>query len=341
MLQITRTPLIPIDNPYAVGYLQLNDQLWGVCASGSRGAGVAFPAEHPELAAEQKLSAANWGAQMFCQVDDTSYFSIQGFLPEYQCEGAHMVRVSKNGENWNVEKCFDMPFLHKIAIVDVLGHPWLIGATLSGPKDFKEDWSKPGEVVIAPVPEDPVSGKWEFRQLLYPMTKNHGFCKAKVAGREVVYISATEGTWMVLPPTAEGEDWQTKKVLDFEIGDLTVDPLTGDMAAVVGFHGDEFTFYQGLGTNDLKPVFSEPIKWGHTAWLGQVGGVPVVVAGELFGKARILFYADCGNGYQLVHEEENIGPFSVTPRQVDASTLELLCPARAAGCPIIYRLQKI
>ena len=52
MLQITRTPLIPIDNPYAVGYLQLNDQLWGVCASGSRGAGVAFPAEHPELAAE-------------------------------------------------------------------------------------------------------------------------------------------------------------------------------------------------------------------------------------------------------------------------------------------------
>ena len=338
MLHITKTILPPIDNPYAVGYLTLNGEQWGICASGSRGISIAFPADHPELAAEQRLSQPNWGAQMFCQVNGDAYFAIQGFLPEYHCEKAGLVRVSKHGEDWIVEKCFDMPFLHKIAVVFVERQPYLVGATLSGPKAFTEDWSNPGAVLAAPIPSDPVRGPWEFQRLLYPMTKNHGFCKTTRQGKDTLFFSAKEGVFALTPPERPGGAWDVQKVLNHEIGDLTVLDPGGLVAAVDGFHGNQFSIYRKAGDSIFARELSTPIVWGHTAWIGQIGGIPVAVAGELNGEARILFYADYGRGFTLIHCEQQIGPFSVCPRKIDDNTTELLCPARASGHPVLYRI---
>lgn len=335
MIRITKTVLPAMDNPYAVAYLPLDGESWGICASGSRGSSLAFPADAPQQAVWQDFRPANWGAQTFCPADGNSYFAIQGFLPEFQCEGSCLVRIVKVGEHWRQEHCFDMPFLHKIAVAQSGGCRYLLCATLSGPKDFKEDWSRPGAVWASPIPKDPAAGGWSFTRILYPLTKNHGFCRGLLDGRETFFFSASEGTYAVSAPLTPHTGWQIERLFDFEIGDLTV--FEDTIAAVDGFHGNRFSIYRRTG----ERIFSEPLSWGHTAWLGRVGGIPVAVAGELEAEQRIVFLADFGNGFEVIHTESGIGPFSVCPRQIDENTLEFLCPARAAGCPLIYRLEVI
>lgn len=333
MIRISKTVLPAMDNPYAVGYLSLGGEPWGICASGSRGGSLAFPADAPEKAAMQKLHPENWGAQIFCQADENSYFAIQGFLPEFQCENSCLVCITKEKEEWKVKHCFDMPFLHKIAVAESGGRRYLLCATLSGPKSFKEDWSCPGAVWASPIPEDPSTGNWNFARILYPMTKNHGFCRALWNGKETFFFSATEGTWAVQAPQTPQSDWEIQKLFDFEIGDLTV--FDDTVAAVDGFHGNSFSVYCRTG----EQILTTPLNWGHTAWIGRIGDVPVAVAGELEGERRILFFADYGEGFRLIHVEHQIGPFSVCARYINERTLELLCPARAAGRPLIYRLE--
>lgn len=333
MIRITKTLLPPIDNPYAVGYLPLGSELWGICASGSRGGSIAFPADEPHKSIYQELHPSNWGAQTFCPADADSYFAIQGFLPEFECEKACLVRVTKKGEQWTVAHCFDMPFLHKIATAESGGVRYLLCATLCEKKAFKEDWSHPGAVWVAEIPADPTAGGWAFRRLLYPMTKNHGFCRAVSEGRETFYFSASEGTFAVRAPLTPASDWDVTRVRGGEIGDLTV--FEDRIAAVDGFHGDRFSLYRRSG----ERVFSVPLSWGHTAWLGRVGDTRVAVAGELEGEKRILFFADSGDGFVPIYQEANVGPFSVCPRRIDDKTWEFLCPARAVGRPVIYRLE--
>lgn len=333
MIRISKTVLPSTDNPYAVGYLSLGGDVWGICASGSRGSSLAFPADAPEKAVRQELHPANWGAQMFCPADENSYFAIQGFLPEFQCENSCLVRITKDGEHWRVEHCFAMPFLHKIAVAESGGRKYLLCATLSGPKDFKEDWSRPGAVWVSPIPDDPTAGGWSFSRILYPMTKNHGFCCGLLDGKETFFFSASEGTWAVRAPQTPKSDWWIERLFDFEIGDLSV--FEDIVAAVDGFHGDSFSLYRRTGGR----LLTTPLTWGHTAWLGRVGGIPIAVAGELEGEQRIMFFADFGKGFQLIRTESRIGPFSVCPRFIDENVLELLCPARAAGSPLIYRVE--
>ncbi len=337
MIRVTKTLLPAVDNPYAVGYLSLGNRLWGICASGSRGISIAFPVEAPDQANAQALNPANWGAQMFCPADENSYYAIQGFLPEFQCEDSHLVRIRKNGDLWNVETCFSMPFLHKIGILENHGKQFLFCATLSGEKEYKEDWSRPGAVWVSPIPHDPISGNWKFSRLLYPMTKNHGFCRSKLDGKEALLFSSSEGVFAV---TAAEEDsaWHVKELIDGEIGDLSTTENAELIAAVDGFHGNRFSVYQ-RANEKYQSVFSFPLTWGHTAWIGQLGGIPIAVAGELEGAQRILFFADYGRGFELIHAEMQIGPFSVCPRNVSDTALEFLCPARAAGRPLIYRLE--
>lgn len=338
MIRITRTVLPAMDNPYAVGYLPLGGQLWGICASGSRGISLAFPVGAPDQAQVQALEPANWGAQMFCPADGDSYFAIQGFLPEFQCENSCLVRIRKEAVCWRVEQCFSMPFLHKIAVLKNGGHRFLFCATLSGPKGFKEDWSQPGAVWVSPIPEDPVDGTWSFSRLLYPMTKNHGFCRGTLDGKESLFFSATEGVFAISASETAAAGWDVSKLMESEIGDLSVMDDGALIAAVDGFHGNRFSIYRCVDGR-YHSILSTPLTWGHTAWIGRVGNVPVAVAGELEGDARILFFADCGDGFELIHMEPQTGPFSVCPRQVSTTVLELFCPARAAGHPLIYRLE--
>lgn len=333
MIRVTKTALPKMDTPYAVGYLPICGNIWGICASGNRDGSLIFPADAPEKAEWQNLKAANWGAQMFFAAGESSYFAIQGFLPGYRCESSCLVHITKNGSHWDVEHCFDMPYLHKIAVIKGGdGSQYLLCATLCESKDFTNDWSHPGAVWVSRIPEYPTSESWNFTKLLDPMHKNHGFCRGVWDDKEALFFSSAEGVFAVYAPETSKSNWVVQRILDFEIGDLTI--FENTIAAVDGFHGNRFSIYQRTG----KRLFSVPLTWGHTAWLGRVGNVPVAVAGELEGDRRILFFADYGSGFELIHAESQIGPFSVSARQIATNIVELLCPARAAGRPVIYRL---
>ncbi len=340
-MKITRIDRAKIENPYAIDFFDCSGKPYAICASGSDGACAMFPLEGDGCSFQQ-WNPSNGGAQMFHQLDQDHFLVIQGFFPEFQCQGSYLALATReDGRHWKLEPCFFMPYLHKFAYIMVENQAFLLAATLSGPKIEKEDWSIPGQVLIAKVPDKLVGGNWQFTPLIEPMTKNHGFWQGSFNGHHTLLFSASEGLYAVKVPSRIGQVWAVEKLLPHEISDAAAFDLDGDgqdeLVTINGFHGDELAVYD-LSEDGYQQVFSYHLDYIHTVWAGKLFDFPYLIAGELFGEAKLVFLEKSESGWNFTPQFsfDQIGPFSVKVRQNSKNGYDVLCPARTAGQAIVF-----
>ena len=336
------TDICEIDTPYAIEFLQLKEGTVGICASNVEGESCLFNPDQPAEFCFQNLDVPNRGAQVFKQESEDSYYAVQGFLPQYQCEDAGIVLVSRQDEkNWKVDPCFKMPFVHKFTTVRVGEAQYMLCATLSGPKKFLDDWSIPGKVLISRIPDDQVNGDWDFEPLISPMTKNHGFCEVDYLGEHLVIFTAHEGVFAVHVPAKEGGPFRVEQMLEHEVGDIfaVVEGRKLRLATINGFHGNEAASY--LWSRGSKPVkeFSFPVDYGHAAWTGEFEGSKMLAFSELNGSGRFMIFILDGGEWKQLYCEENIGGFGLKARCCE-DRLQLLCPSRIQNKVKLYEISK-
>ncbi len=212
------------------------------------------------------------------------FLAVQRFFPVFQSEAAELVWVRpQSGGGYSVRPILLMPYLHRFDILSRGGVDYFLGATLCTSKTETEDWSDPGKVYAAVLPED-LDRPMEPQVLLDGQVKNHGYCRGTWKGQPAGFTASEQGVHAFVPPAAPGGSWIVEKILDRPVSDLAFCDIDGDgrdeIATIEPFHGKRFRIGR-LEADGYRQLYERTggMEFGHVVWGGRLRGQPVFLGG--------------------------------------------------------------
>ena len=293
-MRFTKHSLAVAEHGYAVTSISLLNTKCVLAAAEGDGPGLVFPASD---LSPSVLTTEPGGCMGFAPVPGRSdeILMITEFYPIFKSEtaGIHLYRATDGFTvPWSGKRVIDLPFVHRIATVSVAGHGYLVAATVCGGKDFRDDWSKPGKVYVARIPDER-DGEWIVTPVIEGIHKNHGMNVGTYKGRQTVFISGAEGVFALLVPTNEGGEWISERVIDREISEVFSFDLDGDgvdeLAVIEPFHGETMAVYK-QSEDGWQQVFAAPLGFGHGLWAGSLAGESVVLVGDRAGTKNLCCF---------------------------------------------------
>ena len=284
-----------------------------LCAAEGPGPCLVFPA--PEFTASV-LAAGPGGCMGFAPLPgrEDALLMITEFYPIFESEkaGVHLYRVSDGfAEPWLGRRVIDLPFVHRIATVDIDGTGYLVAATVCGGKDYRDDWSKPGKVYVSRIPDD-LDMTWEVEPVHAEIHKNHGMNLGVYDRRQAVFISGSEGVFALFVPEEPGGPWEYDRLIEHEVSEVFPFDLDGDgvdeLAVIEPFHGDAMGIYKQLN-GGWERIFAASLGFGHGMWAGSLAGESVVIVGNREGSKNLCCY-----------RVASVSPFTMEEIVVDAGS---------------------
>ena len=239
------------------------------------------------------------------------YFSIMGLFPPFIGAEAGVFMHRRSGDQWTTNKAMDLPFAHRCEILHRDGKNYLFAASVSKHKENPADWSKPGEMYVAQLDENP-GQKLNPEMIDKSLTRNHGMLRTKINGIETLCISGAEGIFY-FEQLPDGK-WVKKLLFDKEVSEFGFVDLDGDgqkeLVTIEPFHGESLNVYKRNGSN-WEQKFSDTLSFGHGLSCGSFQNEPIIVVGNRRGSFTLdLFKAtDLANGkFSREVIEEDVGP---------------------------------
>jgi hypothetical protein len=213
------------------------------------------------------------------------FFASKGFHSMVDAETSGIYLLRYNNGVFIEEKIIDLPYLHRFDVLTVGDKRFFIGAALHSGKVDKEDWSKPGKLFVAEIPNE-LDGeiKIELQLLKEDLTKNHGFNRGFWKGTEVVFIASDEGVFAITPPGKEEPDWTIEQIFSHPVSDVAAIDIDGDgeieFALLSPFLGNHFDVYNKID-GEYTSVFSydKELDFYHAIFADTFNGVPSFVIG--------------------------------------------------------------
>ncbi|ADK80131.1 hypothetical protein [Sediminispirochaeta smaragdinae] len=275
----------------------------------------AAEADGPCLAfdAETFTSESIWehpgGTMAVVPRSDGEILAIQRFYPGFEAKEAEIVRAVKAGTWWNVSPLLKLPYVHRFDILQRGGVKYILCCTVCSCKTSVEDWSSPGQLFAAELPDD-MEGPIELIPIADGMTRNHGYSKIRRDGFDKAWTACDQGLFEVTPPERQGEKWQVQVLYEKAISDIALCDIDGDgvdeLAMIEPFHGDAFSVYKRTeGGLALMYTYPKPMSFVHAIWGGLLRGRPAFIGG-CRGSDRDLFVLRW-NGDHIVSEVIEMG----------------------------------
>lgn len=246
--------------------------------------------------------SAPGGVMTMVQVPGTDgqFLATHMFYSPNDSKEAKIVIATPDGTGkWEIRTLVDLPFVHRFDILTSGGKHYLIACTLKSGHEYKEDWSSPGKVYAAQLPED-LSGfdrdhPLQLTVLKDNMLRNHGYYKIKEGDQESSLVCCENGVFRFYPPQEEGGAWREEQLLDTPASDGTLIDLDGDgekeLLVFSPFHGSELRIYRHTQAGyELAYEYPEKLEFLHAIWSGTLNGVPTVVVGHRKGARRLLAF---------------------------------------------------
>jgi hypothetical protein len=239
------------------------------------------------------------------------FFSIMGLFPPFIGAEAGVFMHQRLGDKWKSQKAMDLPFAHRCEILHRNGKNYLFAASVSKHKADPPDWSKPGEMYLTRLEDNPTI-PLNPEMIDNSLTRNHGMLRTKIEGTETICISGAEGIYYFeqLP----GNKWVKKLLFEKEVSEFCFIDLDGDgreeLVTIEPFHGEALNVYKRNGLNwELK--FSDTLSFGHGLSCGFFNNEPVIVVGNRRGSFTLDLFKviDLDQGkFSRTVLEEDAGP---------------------------------
>lgn len=276
--------------------------------------------------AEGNEKATVWeqpgGVMTMVQVPGTDgqFLATHKFYSPNNSKEAKIIIATPDGNgNWNIRTLTDLPFVHRFDILHSGRENYLIACTLKSGHEFKDDWSNPGKVYVAKLPED-LSGfdeehQLEMQVLKDGMLKNHGYYKVIENGTETSLVCSENGVFRFWPPETNGDNWRIEQLLNTPASDATMIDLDSDgemeLLVLSPFHGDEVAIYK-KENEKYEKVYQYPEKadFLHAIWSGKLAGKSVAIIGHRKGARRLLAFSWDKDKKDYVFKtlDDNCGP---------------------------------
>ncbi len=245
---------------------------------------------------------------------DAEFLSVQRFYPGFDAAMAEIVYVRPVDGSWKTSTLVHLPYVHRIDILESGGRHYLVACTVCSSKKSMEDWSSPGKIYAAELPQD-LSEPIALEVIADDMTRNHGYCR-RADGRGA-FTSCDQGVFELSPPAEGGGTWGIAKILDRPVSDIAFCDIDGDgvdeMATIEPFHGREFQIYR-REPSGYRSIYRHltPMEFCHVVWGGKLRGESVFLGG-CRGANQELFILRWQDG-KVVSEniESGAGPSNVS-----------------------------
>lgn len=247
---------------------------------------------------------------------DGQFLATQKFYSPNDSKEAKIVIVTPVNGSWEVRTLVDLPHVHRFDILERGGVRYLIACTLKSGHEYKDDWSSPGKIYVAELPQD-LSGFHEGHQLQLTvlrdqMLKNHGYYKVVEDGVETSIISADCGVFQVIPPKERGDLWETQILLEESASDAVMVDLNHDgekeLCVLAPFHGPDIKIYEKRnGAFILAYQYEKSADFTHAIYGGAFGGDMAFIVGHRQGDRDLLVFSydrETGKyGYRLIDHD--------------------------------------
>jgi hypothetical protein len=334
-MKITKRTLASLERVYSIAVVP-NSQVngWPAFLAGSEGDDPLLyfePDQYKpvEIAAKPGGFISLW---VFNQNEKNYAVAATDFKPGFKAENCEIIvyplEESQRGQAFEVGR---LPYTHRVAVLDLDGCKCFLGSTLCAAKDYKYDWTQPGGIHLARIPEQPET-PWQFEQIVPGLNKNHGmdFAQIDKTERPGFLLSAMEGLFfMKIPATIDGQ-WQVETIAQGEHSDAFAYDWDGVGSAQIftisPFHGNKVSILRSGKSRWSSTVITEDLSMGHVLWAGNLLGKPgLLVAGRDGNKELRLYRKDGPQGKEFSYEilDEGIGPtqIAVVDRGKDSAGL--------------------
>ena len=241
------------------------------------------------------------------------------FSPNDSKEAKIVIAAPKAKGDWKIRTLVDLPFVHRFDVLERNGVRYLIACALKSGHEYKDDWSMPGKVYAAVLPDNldgfDADHQLELKVIKEDMLKNHGYYRAVENGVTNALISAEQGVFQFVPPAAADAEWEIRQLIDQPTSDAVLVDLDGDgereLIAISKFHGDTIVIYKKDG-DEYKSVYAyDQAEFAHAIYGGEFCGKNAVVIGHRKGTRDLLVFTWNGGGYGVQKLDEDCGPANV------------------------------
>jgi len=269
------------------------------------------------------------------------------FKPTFKAENCRIIvyPLDESGRPAAVEVAA-LPFTHRVAVCEVAAAQCFLGSTLCAAKAFKDDWTQPGAIHLAVLPEDP-SQPWRTRQIVPGLNKNHGMDYARLddGGGGGFLLSAMEGLFYLRVPERPEDDWPTERIAAGEHSDAYAYDWDGsgtpDIFTLRPFHGNLLSVYRRSARGWEATVIDDDIQMGHIVWAGELLGKPGLIAAGRQGDRDIRLYRPGSDDpWKLTRTviDEDVGPTQMAVLDDGGGSARLIVAGHGCDEVLMYDL---
>ncbi|MFW5629924.1 MAG: hypothetical protein ACOCNB_03950 [Acetivibrio ethanolgignens] len=251
------------------------------------------------------------------------FLATQKFYSPNDSKEAKIVIVTpgKKGD-WEVRTLVELPHVHRFDIVERNGVHYLIACTLKSGHEYKDDWSMPGKVYAARLPENleeyDAEHPLELTVIKDNMLKNHGYYRVREEEYDTCVISADCGVFQFVPPESPDKNWGIRQLLSTPASDAVLVDLNNDgekeLLVLSPFHGDEISIYEKKQGCFVKAYeYEKKAEFTHAIYGGSLGSKQVGIVGHRKGERDLLIftYDAASSSYQVRIIDHDCGPANV------------------------------
>lgn len=245
---------------------------------------------------------------------DGQFLATHQFYSPNDAEAAQIVIVTpKRKGEWERRVLAELPFVHRFDIINRNGVRYLIACTLKSGHSHQDDWSMPGKVYAAVLPDDlggfSVEHQLELTVIKDHMLKNHGYYHTVDNGIETGIVCSDNGVYRFIPPASADGQWEVEQLLDVPASDAVLVDFDEDGEKELGilspFHGADIMIFKKVeGSYQKVYQYEKKADFLHAIYGGNLCGRPAMVVGYRKAERNLLMFTY--NRERAVYEAEVI-----------------------------------